>query len=153
MTTTVSLDRASAIDEIVTHLVPRASQLTRLLLSTGSRTLSRAEGGLLSTLQTGPKRITDLAVSEVLAQPTVTQLVDRLQKRGFAERSRDERDGRVVLVSITPTGEEALDEMRSEYRAKLRAAVGDLPEAELSALASATATLVHLIVAAQDRRL
>jgi DNA-binding MarR family transcriptional regulator len=145
-------DRAAAIDEIVTNLVPRASLLTRLLLSTGSRSLTRAEGGLLSTLTAGPRRVTELAVSEVLAQPTVTQLVDRLQKRGLVERARDRDDGRVVLVSITAAGREALDQVRAEYRTVLRQAAGELPQEELDALVQATETLQRLIDAVQGSR-
>jgi DNA-binding MarR family transcriptional regulator len=145
-------DRAAAIDEIAAHLVPRASQLTRLLLSTGSRTLSRAEGGLLSTLTSGPRRITELAASEALAQPTVTQLVDRLQKRGLVDRTRDANDGRVVLVSITAAGHDALDQVRAEYRTLLRQAASDLPEEDLAALARATEALARLIDAVQEAR-
>ena len=144
--------RTAAVDEIATYLVPRASQLTRLLLSRGSRTITRAEGGLLSTLHAGPRRITELAATEVLAQPTVTQLVDRMQKRGLVERGRDASDGRVVLVSITEAGREALAQVRAEYRAQLRDAVEDLPDVELAALVSATESLKRLIDAVQESR-
>jgi len=145
-------DRTAALDEIAAHLVPRASQLTRLLLSRGSRPLTRAEGGLLSTLSAGPRRITELAATEVLAQPTVTQLVDRLQKRGLVQRDRDASDGRVVLVSITDAGRATLEQLRDEYRAQLRTAAADLPDDELAALLRATEALQHLIDAVQETR-
>jgi len=152
MSTELATDRSARIDEVAADLLPRASQLTRLLLSGGSRTLTRAEGGLLSTLAAGPRRITELAVSEVLAQPTVTQLVDRLQRRGLVERARDARDGRVVLVSITDAGRAALEGTREEYRVTLRAAAADLPDADLDALVAATRALERLIDAVQERR-
>lgn len=152
MSTELATDRSARIDEVAADLLPRASQLTRLLLSGGSRTLTRAEGGLLSTLAAGPRRITELAVSEVLAQPTVTQLVDRLQRRGLVERARDARDGRVVLVSITDAGRAALEGTREEYRVTLRAAAADLPDADLDALVDATRALERLIDAVQERR-
>lgn len=152
MSASLDIDRSTAIDEIATNLVPRASQLTRLLLGSGSRALSRAEGGLLSTLTAGPRRITELAVTEGLAQPTVTQLVDRLQRRGLVQRTRDASDGRVVLVSLTDAGQGTLDQVRAEYRAVLRAAAADLPDDELAALVRATETLQHLIDAVQEAR-
>jgi len=152
MSTELATDRSARIDEVAADLLPRASQLTRLLLSGGSRTLTRAEGGLLSTLAAGPRCITELAVSEVLAQPTVTQLVDRLQRRGLVERTRDARDGRVVLVSITDVGRAALEGTREEYRVTLRAAAADLPDADLDALVAATRALERLIDAVQERR-
>jgi DNA-binding MarR family transcriptional regulator len=123
-----------------------------LLLSTGSRSLTRAEGGLLSKLTAGPRRDTELAVSVVLALPTVPLLVDRLQKRGLVERARDRDDGRVVLVSITAAGREALDQVRAEYRTVLRQAAGELPQEELDALVQATETLQRLIDAVQGSR-
>jgi DNA-binding MarR family transcriptional regulator len=152
MPTGLLIDRAEAIDEIATNLVPRASQLTRLLLSRGSRALTRAEGSLLRTQTARPHRITELATTEVLAQPTVTQLVDRLEKRGLVERARDAGDRRVVLVSITVEGRETLDALRAEYRAVLRQAAGNLPEEELTALLRATGILRRLIDAVQESR-
>lgn len=146
-------DRDAALDAIVLNFLPRASQLTRLLLGTGSRTLTRAEGGMLSTLTAGPRRITELATTEALAQPTVTQLVDRLQNRGLVDRTRDPRDRRVVLVSITEDGREALEQVRAEYRKLLRTVARDLPENELAALLTATGTLQRLITAVQEARL
>ncbi len=145
-------DRPAAIDEITAHLLPRASQLTRLLLGAGSRSLTRAEGGLLSTLGDGPRRITELAVTEVLAQPTVTQLVDRLERRGLVRRDRDAGDRRVVLVSITDDGRSVLERVRDEYRVVLRAAAQALPDDDLAALASAAEALERLIGAVQETR-
>jgi DNA-binding MarR family transcriptional regulator len=39
---------------------------------------------------------------------SVTSAVDRLQKQGFAERTRSESDGRVVLARITDAGREVI---------------------------------------------
>jgi DNA-binding MarR family transcriptional regulator len=43
--------------------------------------LSRTEVGLLNTLSTGPRRITELAELEGLAQPTMTSLVKQLEQQ------------------------------------------------------------------------
>ena len=95
------LPRSEAIDLVAASLVTRASRLTRLLLRSGSRELSRTEAGLLLTLNDGPRRITELAESEALAQPTVTQLVDKLEGRGLVRRRRSAQDGRVVLAGYS----------------------------------------------------
>ena len=70
-------------------------------MRSGAHDISRTEAGVLSTLEDGPRRITELAATEALAQPTVTQLVDKLQGRGLVARGRADDDGRVVLVAIT----------------------------------------------------
>ncbi len=145
-----SISRADAIDRVATDLLPRAGRLTRLLLRSGPGRLSRTESALLAGLDDGPKRITELADSQVLAQPTVTQLVDRLQRAGLVARERSTRDGRVVLVSLTEEGRAELHAVREHYRAMLRALTDELPDADVAALAAATDSLGRLIDALQE---
>jgi len=147
---TAATDRSQAIDRVADTLLPRASRLTRLLLRAGSRSLTRGEASLLATLTDRPHRITELAETEALAQPTVTQLVDRLQRRGLVDRSRSPSDGRVVLVSLTPRGRAALDQVRDEYRSLLREHVRALSDADVAALLGATEALGRVIEAAQS---
>src|ERR1700729_2027637 len=102
--TSSSADRSEAIDRVATTLLGRAARLTRLLMPSGAHELSRTEAGVLGTLRDGPRRITELAATEALAQPTVTQLVDKLEGRGLVARGRSGDDGRVVLVEMTAAG-------------------------------------------------
>lgn len=147
----ISTSRATAIDLVAETLVPRASLLTRLLLRTGSRSLSRTEAGVLSTLASGPRRISELAETEALAQPTVTQLVDRLERRGMVLRERTPQDGRVVMVSLSDAGRRELEQVRAQYRAVFRDTVAGLSDEELSGLVNATETLGRLIQALHGR--
>jgi len=147
---TLAPSRAGAIDHVATALLPRASLLTRLLLRSGPGTLSRTESALLAALDDGPKRITELADSQVLAQPTVTQLVDRLQRRDLVTRERSAADGRVVLVSLSPGGRAELDAVRAHYRGILRSLTAELPDEDVTALLRATETLGRLIDALQE---
>ena len=57
-----------------------------------------------------------LACSDVSARlvrhdPDVTRLLDRLEARGFVQRSRDTEDRRVVLARITSEGRAVLDKL------------------------------------------
>jgi DNA-binding MarR family transcriptional regulator len=140
-----SPDRAEAIDLVASNLLGRAARLTRLLMRSGAHEISRTEVGVLATLSDGPRRITQLAMTEALAQPTVTQLIDKLEGRGLVARSRSEEDGRVVLVEITDPGAEALEGVRTLIRANMREALADLPDAELTELAHAAETMGSLI--------
>jgi DNA-binding MarR family transcriptional regulator len=140
-----SPDRADAIDLVASTLLGRAARLTRLLMRSGAHEISRTEVGVLATLSEGPRRITQLAMTEALAQPTVTQLIDKLEGRGLVARSRSEEDGRVVLVEITDAGAAALEVVRALIRANMREALADLPDAELTELAHAAETMGSLI--------
>jgi DNA-binding MarR family transcriptional regulator len=140
-----SADRAAAIDLVASNLLGRAARLTRLLMRSGAHEISRTEVGVLATLSEGPRRITQLAMTEALAQPTVTQLIDKLEGRELVSRSRSEEDGRVVLVEITTAGAAALEAVRALIRANMREALVDLPDAELTELAHAADTMGSLI--------
>jgi DNA-binding MarR family transcriptional regulator len=143
--TTPPPDRAGAIEKVASTLLGRASRLTRLLMKSGAHELSRTEMGVLGTLSDGPCRITQLALTEALAQPTVTQLVDKLEGRDLVARARSGEDARVVMVEITDAGTAQLEAVRAEIRASMREALADLPDAELTELAHAAETLGGLI--------
>jgi DNA-binding MarR family transcriptional regulator len=144
--------RADAIDLVATTLLRRSSLLMRLLTSFGARVLSRTEAGLLLTLVEGPKRITELAESEALAQPTVTKLVDKLEREGLVVRERFAEDGRVVLVSISPDGREQVEASRIQVQGLMRDTVQELSDEELAELVAASETLGRLIETLQRRR-
>lgn len=65
---------------------------------------------------------------------SVVELVDRLEKRRYIERQRDEADRRVVHLKLTPAGEAvlrklvtaSLTELKSEAPALLRSLTGVL---------------------------
>jgi DNA-binding MarR family transcriptional regulator len=138
-------DRGEATDLVARNLLGRAARLTRLLMPSGVHELSRTEAGVLGTLRDGPRRITELATTEALAQPTVTQLVDKLEGRELVTRSRSDTDGRVVLVEMTAVGREKLEEVRQEIRANMREALAALPDEDLTELVHAAETLGNLI--------
>jgi DNA-binding MarR family transcriptional regulator len=140
-----SSERAATIDLVASTLLGRAARLTRLLMRSGAHKLSRTEVGVLATLSESPRRITELAQTEALAQPTVTQLVDKLEGRGLVARARFGDDARVVMVEVTPAGTEVFEEVRAEIRANMREALADLPDDELTDLVHAAETLGGLI--------
>jgi DNA-binding MarR family transcriptional regulator len=147
-----SSSRAEAIDLIATTLAPRASRLTRLLVrSSGPGELTRTETGALLTLLDGPRRITELAATEALAQPTVTQLVDRMERHGLVERRRPEGDGRVVLVAISDLGRGRLEALRGRAREVMRETLSELDEEQLTELVAAAETLGRLVETLQER--
>jgi DNA-binding MarR family transcriptional regulator len=141
--------RAQAIDTVAESLIPRASLAVRLLLRRSRRRVSRSEAGVLSAARGGPRRITELAEIEGVAQPTMTLLVKRLEERGWVTRARDPDDGRVVLVSLTEVGAAALDELRADYRGALRDHMLAMSDEEVAALVTATTALQTLNEALQ----
>ena len=143
--------RSQQIAQVSSQLLPRAALVTRLLVSRLDCRLSRTEIGLLNTLSDGPRRITELAALERLAQPTMTQLVKRLEREGLVARERQADDGRVVLVRLTPAGTAALEQFRTSAGAALGAHLAEMPDDEVQALAAATESLARLVQHLQEQ--
>jgi DNA-binding MarR family transcriptional regulator len=134
--------RREQVDFVAANLLPRSSLLVRLLVKqVHNRQISRTDIEALSTLAQGPRRITELAELEGLAQPTMTLLVKRLQTSGWVTRAAHEHDGRVVLVTITAAGREVFEAFRLRFIDALRNDLGSLSDRELAALVKATETL------------
>jgi DNA-binding MarR family transcriptional regulator len=150
--TAAQSDRSDRIDRISSQLLPRVAVLTRLLTSQLGGELSRTELGLLNTLSSAPRRITELAELERLAQPTLTQVVQRLEQQGLVNRERQTDDGRVVLVSVTEAGAAALADFRCRASAALGALLVELPDSEVESLAAATETMGRLVALLQQGR-
>jgi DNA-binding MarR family transcriptional regulator len=139
MQSTAALDLAAALDA-------RLTALWRATGRPGHHDLSRTAASVLATLRDeGPRRVTELAASESVAQPSMTTLVNRLERLGLVERGPDPGDARAVLVSLTPAGRDRLHELREARAARLHERLAGLEDAELAALDAAMPALDSLI--------
>jgi len=99
---------------------------------------------LVTLLDQGPIRMTDLAAHERVRTPTTTVAIRRLEKVGLVKRSRDPSDLRAVLVDITPLGRAVHGESLANRRAALAAMLSQLPGSDLNTLLKALAPLERL---------
>ena len=107
--------------------------------------LSRTSASVLASLRDGgPQRITALAASEAIAQPTMTTLVGRLERDGLVTRESDPADARAVLVTLTPEGLTRLKRIREARAAAIEARLRELDPDERAALAAALPALEKL---------
>jgi DNA-binding MarR family transcriptional regulator len=135
-------ERAERIDYVAEHLLSRSALLVRMLVRQVRNTkISRTEGEVLIILSDGPRRITELAELEGIAQPTMTLLVKRLQENGWVAREGLAADGRVVMITITDAGRAAVEAFRAQFMIAMRADLQELPDQQLTALCVATETL------------
>lgn len=128
---------ASDLLELVALVIKGAS---------GRRDLSLTAVATLSSLdREGPKRITTLATAEGVSQPSMTQLIQRLEQRGLVARGSDPADGRVALVTVTDQGRAALAERRRRSTERIARLLSDLPEPDVQALAGALAAVLPVM--------
>src|SRR5277367_4197134 len=99
---------------------------------------------LVTLLDRGPIRMTDLAAHERVRTPTTTVAIRRLEKIGLVKRSRDPSDLRAVLVDITPRGLAVHRESLTNRIGSLSVLLSQLSESELETLTKALAPLERL---------
>ncbi|MCV7199041.1 MarR family winged helix-turn-helix transcriptional regulator [Mycobacterium angelicum] len=99
---------------------------------------------LVTLLDRGPIRMTDLAAHERVRTPTTTVAIRRLEKIGLVKRSRDPSDLRAVLVDITPQGRAVHAESLANRHAALAAMLSQLSPSDLETLLKALAPLDRL---------
>jgi DNA-binding MarR family transcriptional regulator len=82
----------------------------------------------------GPVRLTALAAKEGVSQPSMTQLIQRLERLDLVARLADPDDGRAALIGITEHGQALLNDRKRMRRDRLRALMATLTPEEESAL-------------------
>jgi DNA-binding MarR family transcriptional regulator len=131
---------------LATLLERRLARVTQLLRANAHA--GRSVGSLLTLRrldEDGPLRITDLAAAELVAQPTMTGIVRRLEHDGLVRRTADPDDARVVRVALTDAGRDELAAVRSSRAAVLQERLDRLDDDARSALAAALDPLDDLL--------
>jgi DNA-binding MarR family transcriptional regulator len=125
-------EMAAAVEEFNGFYI-RLPSIQRLSFTTLSvlHTLSRRS----------PLRLGELTATEQVTQSAITQMVTRLENDGLVERRPDSRDGRAVLVHITPAGAEVVAARRADRIARLEPILQRLSADERSAIAAALPAL------------
>lgn len=137
--------QSAAPEDLAVALEAHIAAVFRLLLRRSYRELSRTATSVLASLRdTGPRRVTELAAAESVAQPTMTTLVVRLERDGLVQRGSDAADRRAVLVTITHEGLATLRRYGDARAEVLGARLGTLDAADREAIAAALPALDRL---------
>ena len=120
--------------------------LRRLRIEDDSLGISAPRLSALSVLVFGgPRRIGGLADAEQVEPPTMTRLVDALERDGYVTRSPDPDDRRAVVISATASGTRALKKGRSQRVEALAAALRSLTPDQLTILAEGVEVLERVV--------
>nr|WP_237421949.1 MarR family transcriptional regulator [Gordonia sp. SID5947] len=106
------------------------------------RDMSMTSAATLTALrQRGPQRITALAASQGVAQPSMTSLIASLEKSGLVRRRDDPADRRASLIELTAAGQEYIVDRRRQVTDRIGEHIESLPTDQRSALAAALSAL------------
>ncbi|WJV44299.1 MarR family winged helix-turn-helix transcriptional regulator [Streptomyces flavofungini] len=100
----------------------------------------------------GPLRLSDLARSEQVSQPGITQLVTRLERDGLVERRPDPSDGRAVLVHITEAGRRIGRSRHQDRTRHLAPLIAQLTPEQRQSITEALPALTRLAELGRARR-
>jgi len=120
--------------DCIGELLDQAMDLTARFLSDRADLSASAAFAMNRVCREGPIRLTTLAAKEGVSQPSMTQLIQRLERLGLVTRLADPDDGRATLIGITAHGQMLLDDRRRIRRERLTSLLERLTAEEKSAL-------------------
>jgi MarR family 2-MHQ and catechol resistance regulon transcriptional repressor len=91
--------------------------------------------------------VTELADKLLCTRGNVTRLVQRLSSSGLIHVGSDERDQRLVRISLTPAGQAKLAQARQLHEASIARRLAGLTPDQRQQLIELTATAVELLQA------
>jgi DNA-binding MarR family transcriptional regulator len=136
------------------HLINRAARLLLRLADIKFRPLGLGVAGfpVLTMLRTGQKLSQkDLALCARIEQPSMAQLLSRLERDGMIKRSPDPDDGRSSLISITRKALAILPEVDTAVDAGNELAVAGMSDSEIKMLIDLLQRLIGNLERAAQR--
>ena len=129
-------------EQVNTFLVDIFGQINKLeqrALATGlNDDVSITEMHIMEKIgEAGSSRMTDIARALDVTLATLTVACDRMQKKDLIERTRAEKDRRVVMVSLTAKGQAAWQYHEKFHHDLIDAALAGMSEEEQKALSRA----------------
>ncbi|HEY8863634.1 MAG TPA: MarR family transcriptional regulator [Candidatus Dormibacteraeota bacterium] len=115
--------------------------------------LTLAQVRVLRRLAKEPRSLGQLGADLVLAPPSMTRLVDRLEERGLIERRRDDEDRRKVLATITPEGRRMVSAIPFLEGTPIRTAVDGMTVADRERIAAAMREFNAAVAQAEEESL
>jgi DNA-binding MarR family transcriptional regulator len=111
--------------------------------------LHKLTGPQLATLRAahklGPLAISALARAVHLSQPTVSGILNRLERGGLVIRRRSPDDRRTVVIDVTPEGQRVLQEAPSLLQEQFRAELARLEDWERHWMLSALERIASMM--------
>ena len=135
----------SSLNESVGWLLNNAARLTARRLSgklSGYNVTPPQWGVLVALWEQDGLSLSELAKRSFFDGPTMTGIVDRLEKANLVERRRDSTDRRVISVYLTEEGRRLQAQLPALSEEANREALSGLSEADVERLVQ---TLRHII--------
>lgn len=133
-------------NEIVSRLRLAVMRLARRLRQQAEPGMSPSLlSALASVERLQPVTLGELSQAERVQPPTMTKIAARLETLGLARRTPDERDKRIVRLSLTPAGVRFIARNRSRKNAYLARRLRTLDAEEMATLEAAVEVIEKIL--------
>ncbi len=119
----------------------RAVHLVALHLDRSSLDVTQAEAHVLSQLAKGPATVGELHEEFGHKRSTLTNVLDRLEERGYVERTVNPNDRRSIVVTTTRAGAAAARRVRKVLDGLERTVRAEVSDRDLAGVAAVAAAL------------
>jgi DNA-binding MarR family transcriptional regulator len=133
------------LNQLGEELVTTAARIVRWMPTDGFGLSLSATRLLARLLDSGPTRISDLAVKERCSQPTITNHIKRLEAAGLVSRGNDPHDARAWVIDLTPLGRQRLAELRATLGTNVAPYLTKMSKRDLKALRDGIAAMQRLM--------
>ena len=138
-------------EAMIESIVWAIRRLNRAVYLDASRTsrefgLTRSQSGVLKILlMHGPLSSADLSRKLYMTPPNMTGIIDRLEKKGLVGRNRQLLDRRVVLITLTESGEDLSRRLPDSIERKLVSELMELSPDQIEMISKALSQIIHLM--------
>jgi len=125
------------IDEVEDSMVRLARLMSTRHMGAecGGGAINLTQAMLMRALEAqGTMKMADIAALLAVKPPAASATVDALERAGYLERAHHEDDRRVILVSLTAVGRDALATAEKTRREAMRKYLGLLSEDDIRAM-------------------
>jgi DNA-binding MarR family transcriptional regulator len=133
------------VGELAPRLRSAVTRLNRRLRSSSLGGISPAQASALAMIERlGVPALHELAAAEQVRPPSMTRIVDALERDGLVERRTDEVDRRCLRLTLTSAGRRELASIRRRKTAFLEERLSGLSDADRATVARALSVIERL---------
>ncbi|NES98013.1 MAG: MarR family transcriptional regulator [Desertifilum sp. SIO1I2] len=119
----------------IVSVVPQVVRFLRSQMRQGDASLSLSQLRVLNYLKRYPQvSLTDVSEYLDVTRATMSATIERLVQRGLVERTEDPQERRRVILSLTPTGEQQLQQVLQRTRNQVAQKLDNFSDEQLQQL-------------------
>ena len=134
---------AAEVGQLLYDIGAQAKRATRPLVEEQGVTMPQALALHMLHGAGGPLTARDLGRECHMLASTITGVIDRLESAGHVRRERDQRDRRVVWISLTDAGRQLVDRLPT-FSEQMGQLLGTLPAKELEQMRESLRRVLEL---------